>query len=409
MNQSSKKTRYLTLFAAFAIAGGVAACGKKDDAATTNKSADTATANNSSTAPIAKAEPVRPVRSIVVAQGAVGDILYLPGEVKARYEQRYGFRVNGKIAQRLVDVGQSVKAGQTLAVMDSTDVMPAIAAQSAQVEAARTDLALQHAELKRVQELSSKGFFSTAAFERQKAATDAANARMKAAQSQLMSVQNGLTFQTLRADKPGIVIGVDAEAGTVVAAGQSVVRIAQVAEKEIQVSVPERSVKLLREAKSLVAVSDAVPGKVYTLQLRELSPSADPSSRTYAAKLSITNADESLRWGMSSTVRIDLNQIEAIVIPNTALYTRDAVVRVWVVDKATETVKPVEVKLGTSKDDGVVVTSGLKAGDIVVTAGSNLLQPGQKVRLLSEPVASTSRAPTGQAVQGAQAAAGAKP
>jgi membrane fusion protein, multidrug efflux system len=378
MNIPFRKKSLIALTIAVTNLGVLSACGKKED----SSAKIVATKDQSN-----KVEPVRPVRTITVAQDAVGDILYLPGEVKARYEQRYGFRVNGKIAQRLVDVGQVVKAGQTLAIMDSSDVLPAIAAQAAQVESARTDMALQQSELKRVQDLSTKGFLSTAALERQRAATDAANARLKAAQSQLASVQNGLNFQTLRADKSGIVIGVDAEAGTVVAAGQSVVRVAQVAEKEIQVAVPERSVKALREAKSLNAVSDAAPGKVYNLQLRELAPIADPASRTYAAKLSVVNADEALRWGMSSTVRIDLNQTQALVVPNTALYTRDSIVRVWVVDKTTETVKPVDVKLGTSKDDGVVVTSGLKAGDVVVTAGSNLLQSGQKVRLIIEPVA----------------------
>jgi membrane fusion protein, multidrug efflux system len=378
MNISSKKKFAITITLALISGAGLSACGKKEPLAS-----QTVTATDQGK----KTEPIRPVRTITVAQSAVGDILYLPGEVKARYEQRYGFRVNGKIAQRLVEVGQSVKAGQTLAVMDSSDVLPSIAAQAAQVEAARSDMALQQAELKRVQELSTKGFLSTAALERQRATTDSAIARLKASQSQLASVQNGLNFQTLRADKAGIVIGVDAEAGTVVAAGQAVVRLAQVAEKEIQIAVPERSVKALRDAKSLIAVSDAVPGKIYNLQLRELAPSADPASRTYAAKLSILNADDALRWGMSSTVRIDLNQVQALVVPNTALYTRDSIVRVWVVDKATETVKPVEVKLGTSKDDGVVVASGLKAGDMVVTAGSNLLQTGQKVRVLAEPVA----------------------
>jgi membrane fusion protein, multidrug efflux system len=378
MNISFRKKSLIALTIVVTNLGVLSACGKKEE----SSAKIVATKDQSN-----KVEPVRPVRTITVAQDAVGDILYLPGEVKARYEQRYGFRVNGKIAQRLVDVGQVVKAGQTLAIMDSSDVLPAIAAQAAQVESARTDMALQQSELKRVQDLSTKGFLSTAALERQRAATDAANARLKAAQSQLASVQNGLNFQTLRADKSGIVIGVDAEAGTVVAAGQSVVRVAQVAEKEIQVAVPERSVKALREAKSLNAVSDAAPGKVYNLQLRELAPIADPASRTYAAKLSVVNADEALRWGMSSTVRIDLNQTQALVVPNTALYTRDSIVRVWVVDKTTETVKPVDVKLGTSKDDGVVVTSGLKAGDVVVTAGSNLLQSGQKVRLIIEPVA----------------------
>ena len=370
---NKKATLLLALVMSTAI---ITACGKKDDAKTVTASA------GGKDAVAAKAEAPRPVRFVQVGMSSLSDISYLPGEVRPRFEQRYGFRVPGKISRRLVDVGQEVKAGQVLAVLDSQDVLPAINAQAAQVEVAKTDFKLQQSELKRQQELRDKGFVSGAALERQAATSEASDARVKAALSQLASAQNGLNFQTLRADKPGVVIAVDAEAGSVVSAGQSVVRVAQLGEKEIIVNVPERAVGLLKTAKGFAAQFDAIPGKIYAAKLRELSPAADAASRTYTARLSIINADDALKLGMSATVRLDLGAAEAIVVPNTALYTRDNSTRVWLVDRATETVKAVEIKTGESTNDGVRVVSGLKPGDLVVTAGANLLQLGQKVRLL---------------------------
>ncbi|HNY48487.1 MAG TPA: efflux RND transporter periplasmic adaptor subunit, partial [Casimicrobium sp.] len=355
-------------------------CGKKDDASTESTKEPNAAA---------KAEAPRPVRVMQAGMSTISDISYLPGEVRPRYEQRYGFRVPGKIARRMVDVGQVVKAGQVLAVLDSQDVLPAINAQAAQVDVAKTDWVLQQNELKRQQELRDKGFVSGAALERQAATTAAADARVKAAQSQLANAKNGLTFQTLTADKAGVVVAVDAEAGSVVAAGQSVVRVAQLGEKELVVNVPERAVGQMKQAKGFMAQFDAIPGKTYAATLRELAPAADAASRTYAAKLSITNADDALKLGMSATVRLDLGAAQVIVVPNTALYTRDNATRVWLVDRASETVRAVEIKLGESTNEGVTVASGLKTGDLVVTAGANLLQAGQKVRLIDVPAASS--------------------
>ncbi len=369
----------LTLAAAASVAT-LSGCGKKDDASTESTKEPNAAA---------KAEAPRPVRVMQAGMSTISDISYLPGEVRPRYEQRYGFRVPGKIARRMVDVGQVVKAGQVLAVLDSQDVLPAINAQAAQVDVAKTDWVLQQSELKRQQELRDKGFVSGAALERQAATTAAADARVKAAQSQLANAKNGLTFQTLTADKAGVVVAVDAEAGSVVAAGQSVVRVAQLGEKELVVNVPERAVGQMKQAKGFMAQFDAIPGKTYAATLRELAPAADAASRTYAAKLSITNADDALKLGMSATVRLDLGAAQVIVVPNTALYTRDNATRVWLVDRASETVRAVEIKLGESTNEGVTVASGLKTGDLVVTAGANLLQAGQKVRLIDVPAASS--------------------
>jgi RND family efflux transporter MFP subunit len=225
--------RFKTVTAVIASVLLITACGKQDAAKAETQ----------------KVESPRPVRYLQVGVSDLADISYLPGEVRPRFEQRYGFRVPGKISQRLVDVGQEVKAGQVLAVLDSQDVVPAINAQAAQVDVAKTDMTFQQSELKRQQELREKGFVSGAALERQNAATDAANARVKAAQSQLASVQNNLSFQTLRADKAGVVVGVDAEAGSVVAAGQSVVRVAQLGEREILLNAPERAVSLMKTAR----------------------------------------------------------------------------------------------------------------------------------------------------------------
>lgn len=327
------------------------------------------------------AEPPRPVRAIQVQPGVEGDRLVLPAEVRPRHEHRYGFRVGGKIAQRRVEVGEPVKAGQVLAVLDEADVMPAIAAQQAQVEAAQAEAVLQRAELGRQRTLRDRGFLSGAALERQQALADAADARLAAAQASLAQARTGLAFQTLRSDRGGIVTAIEAEAGSVVAAGQPVVRVAATGQVELLVAVPERAINAVREAASMQATLDAVPGRTFALTLRELAPAADPASRTYAARLALAQPDPAVRWGMSGTVRIALREAPALVVPLSALQTRDATTRVWVVDTATRTVQPVPVTLGDGRDDGVVVRSGLRGGEWVVTAGANLLQPGQLVRL----------------------------
>jgi membrane fusion protein, multidrug efflux system len=355
-------------------------CGKKEGPANAEKK-EAATSVSS--------EPIRPVKTIVVGSSTLGSASFLPGEVRPRFEYRYAFRVSGKMAQRKVEVGDVVKAGQVLAVMDSTDITPSIAAQAAQVEAAKTDVTLQQAEFNRINQLAGKGFLSTAALDRQKAALDAAQARQRAAQAQLESVRNGANFQTLRADQGGVVIGVNAEAGSVVAAGQSIVRVAQASQKELLVNVPERSVQSLKAGARLQVSIDALPGRQFNAQLRELSPNADPASRSYAARLSLPEAGEEVRWGMSGTVQMVTSLAQAIVVPNSAIYTRDAQARVWVYDPSTQTVRAVAVSLGQSTADGVAITKGLNNGQVVVTAGANLLREGQKVRVLDAPATKT--------------------
>jgi membrane fusion protein, multidrug efflux system len=157
----------------------------------------------------------------------------------------------------------------------------------------------------------------------------------------------------------------------------------------VLVNAPERAVAQLKSASGFLVAFDALPGKFYRAKLRELAPAADPASRTYAARLTLLDAGDEVKLGMSATVRSELGAAKAIVIPNTALYTRDNATRVWLLDRASESVRAVEVKVGANTNEGVAIAEGLKAGDIVVTAGANLLQAGQKVRVVETQVAAT--------------------
>ena len=151
--------------------------------------------------PVAKVEPPRPVLTVVVVAGGDGETLNLPAETRARVETRYGFRIGGKVSQRLVAVGDAVAAGQLLAKLDPQDLTPIIAAQNAQLEGAKTELKLAQLDLNRTKELREKNFVSQAQLDRQIAVTDGAQARVLAAQAQLKQAQNNVEFQALRADK----------------------------------------------------------------------------------------------------------------------------------------------------------------------------------------------------------------
>ena len=188
--------------------------------------------------PVAHEEKPRPVRSMVVKASDGSERWTLAGDIRPRIEVRYGFRVGGRLIERKVETGDQIKAGQVLARLDPTDLQPMLDAQRAQQEAARTELALARADLTRAERLRAGNFVSDANVDRSRAAVDAAKARLEAATAQVDQARNSLGFQVLRADTPGVVTAVDAEAGQVVAVGQSVVRIARAGEIEVAVAVP---------------------------------------------------------------------------------------------------------------------------------------------------------------------------
>lgn len=330
-----------------------------------------------------KAPEIRPVRLMQLQPGAGKTAFEFSGDVRPRIESRLGFRVGGKIAARLVDVGATVRKGQPLARLDPTDLGLAEAGSRAQYDAAKTDRDLAEADLKRYNELFAKKFISAAEQQRRQATFDSAASRLRQAEAGLRNQSNQTGYGVLSADADGVVTLIEAEVGQVVAAGQSVVRVAQTAEKEVSVGLPEDQVERLRGISDVTVRTWAEPGRPLPGRVREISPMADPVTRTYAARISVPNPPADFKFGMTAVVTFTRTGDDAALrVPLSALLQKQGSNQVWVYDAATGTVQPVNVTLGELQGNEIQVRQGLSPGQTIVTAGVHLLKPGQKVKPL---------------------------
>ncbi len=333
----------------------------------------------------APAPLVRPVRVLTVALQPIEMLAEFSGEIKPRIETRLAFRVPGKLVARQVDVGATVRKGQLLASLDAQDLKLAEAGARAQLAAAETDRNLAAADLKRFAELRGKGFISSAELERRESAFKAAQARFDQAQAYASQQRNQAGYATLHADADGVVTAVDAEAGQVVAAGQSIVRIAPQGAKEVLFAIPEDQVEVLRKLGQVEVRTWAQPERALVGRLREISPVADPATRTYQARATLTAAPADVLLGMTASVRMRVRTSgPRISLPLAALVQQGGKTAVWVLDPKTSTVNLVAVTTGAARANDITVTSGLEAGQMVVTAGVHQLQPGQKVSKLAD-------------------------
>ncbi|QUN29775.1 efflux RND transporter periplasmic adaptor subunit [Cupriavidus sp. KK10] len=346
-----------------------------------------------------KAEPapeVRPVRLMQLSPHNGKTAFEFSGDVRPRVESRLGFRVGGKIAARLVDVGAVVSKGQPLARLDPTDLSLAEAGSRAQFEAAKTDRDLAAADLKRYNDLFTRGFISAAEQHRRQANYDAAESRLRQAQAGLRSQSNQTGYSVLHADADGVVTAIDAEVGQVVTPGQPVVRVAQTAEKEVAIGLPEDQVDLLRGITDVTIHTWAEPQRTLPGRVREIAAAADPVTRTYATRVTVPNPPADLKLGMTAVVTfMRTGATPAIRVPLTALLQEQGRNQVWIYDAAAGTVKPVPVTLGEAIGNEVEVHQGLAPGQTIVTAGVHLLRAGQKVRPLQTvaPAAGPASAP----------------
>ena len=337
--------------------------------------------------PASEPSDVRPVRTVVVGRsnGTIG--ANYSGEIRARYESQLGFRTAGKIVARMVEVGSHVKRGQPLLQLDPTQEALQVAAAGADADAARSRVAQARVDVKRTEQLLAQNFASQAELDQQRLVLSQAEAQLRSAQARQQLNANMRGFTTLVADRDGVVSAINAEAGQVVAAGQSIVTVAADGEREVSISVPESRVDELRKAQRLTITVWAHPEKSWNGKLRELAPDADSVTRTYSARISILDADADadpslLRLGMTASVMVpDADGSAALRVPLTAVVDHERSRQVWVVDPKTSRVSAREVKLGAAQNDSVMVVSGLAAGETVVSAGVHMLQPGQQVKV----------------------------
>ena len=332
--------------------------------------------------PVEKVEEIRPVRAMVVAAGTGKTIIELAGEIQPRYESQLGFRVGGKLIARKVEVGTLVKRGQVLMQLDPLDLQLAQSQAKAAVSATESTLALAKADLDRYRELRQKNFVSQALLDAKEAAYKSAIASHEQANAGLKVQTNQSSYSTLYADADGVITAVQAEVGQVVAAGTPVVKLARTAEKEVRVSIPEDQIEVLRQVTDLAVKTWANSNVAISGRLRELSPIADPATRTYTAKISLPRAGPEIRLGMTATVQFAVPALPGIHLPMTALVNSKEGTAVWVVESGVVKLVPVQVASATGTD--VLIAQGLSAGQSVVTAGVNQLRPGQKVSLLGQ-------------------------
>ena len=338
--------------------------------------------------PVEKVEEIRPVRAMVVAAGTGKTIIELAGEIQPRYESQLGFRVGGKLIARKVEVGTLVKRGQVLMQLDPLDLQLAQSQAKAAVSATESTLALAKADLDRYRELRQKNFVSQALLDAKEAAYKSAIASHEQANAGLKVQANQSSYSTLYADADGVITAVQAEVGQVVAAGTPVVKLARTAEKEVRVSIPEDQIEVLRQVTDLAVKTWANSNVAISGRLRELSPIADPATRTNTAKISLPRAGPEIRLGMTATVQFAAPALPGIHLPMTALVNSKEGTAVWVVESGVVKLVPVQVASATGTE--VLIAQGLSAGQSVVTAGVNQLRPGQKVSLLGQELSAIS-------------------
>ncbi|GAC1332558.1 MAG: efflux RND transporter periplasmic adaptor subunit [Bradyrhizobium sp.] len=329
-----------------------------------------------------KAAPTRPVLVAAVHYEAESPERSFVGTIRPRIETDMGFRVPGKVAKRLVEVGQTVDVGQPLATLDEVDLKLQAEQAEAEFRAATGVLAQAAAAETRAKELRAKGWATDAQLDQARATADEVRARLNRAQRSVELTNNSLSYATLLADTRGVVTATLIDAGQVVAAGQTAVRVARFAEKEAVVAIPETLVGRAKEGVATVSLWSE-PNKKYAAKLREIAPAADPATRTYLAKFSLPGAGDSVSLGMTATLTLcDPATARVARLPLSALFSEGSDPSLYVVDdKGDVALKPVAVKSYDSSN--VVITGGVDEGARVVVLGVQKLDPAQKVRVVS--------------------------
>ena len=330
-----------------------------------------------------KAQGPRPVLVASVHYQRLTIERTLVGAIKPRIEADLSFRVGGKVARRLVEVGDTVTLGQPLAMIDETDLRLQVDQAEAEQRAATGALAQASASEGRANGLRRGGWSSDAQVEQAKAAGDEARARLVRAQRAAEIARNSLSYARLLADAPGVVTATLVEPGQVVGAGQTAIRIAQVAEREVVVSLPEALLERAGTSEAHVSLW-AAPGKEYAALLREIAPSADPATRTYLAKYSVVNADENVRLGMSATLKLSNPGAQKIArVPLSALFSRGEGPSLYVVNAARNGVVLKSVAVNSYDSADAFISGGVEEGDEVVALGVQKLDIGQPVKVVS--------------------------
>jgi RND family efflux transporter MFP subunit len=343
---------------------------------------------------------VRPVRTITLAPREAGNVVALTGTVQAQNEINLSFRIDGRLVERTVEIGDNVRPGQLIARLDPQNEESSLQSVRAQLAGANAQLVEARSNYERMRDLVAEDAVSRAQYEQAKALLQSAEAQLQSLQGQVALAQNRLSYTRLVSDVAGVVTARGPEPGEVVGAGRMVVQVAREGARDAVFDVPAQ----IKDAAPLNPNIVVSPGKAgpgagggsrdlsvalamdptvgAIGRVREVSPRADPVTGTFAVRVRLIDPPAAMRLGSTVTGRMKLDGAPGIAVPATALVRADGKTAVWVVDKASGTVSMRNIQLGNADANTVQVISGLQPGDVVVTAGAQALRPGQKVRQL---------------------------
>jgi membrane fusion protein, multidrug efflux system len=327
----------------------------------------------------------RPVRTVTVVKSDIGETVTYTGRIEAETETRLSFRIAGRMVERAANVGGQVEPGQIVARLEPQNELNALRSAEAMVAAAQAQFNEANANYGRQKTLFERNVASRVQYERAEQTLETARAQLDSAGAQLKIAKDRVSDTELKADAGGVVIATAAEAGEVVQAGQLIVRVAPKGGRDAVFDVPGQ---VLRSGSldAPVTVSLTSDAAVTTVgRVREISPQADPVTRTFEVKVGLTDPPAAMRLGVTVIGKVQLESVPAIEIPASALTEFDRRPAVWVVDPAKLTVSLRNVDVLRHSPATVAISGGLDTGDIVVTAGVQALHPGQKTRLLGSP------------------------
>jgi multidrug efflux system membrane fusion protein len=324
----------------------------------------------------------QPVRAAAVTLSAATEARSYTGTIQPRYESDLGFRVGGKIIERLVNVGDRVRPGMVLARLDATDYRLSLESAEAELKAAQSSLKQAEADEGRYAALNKKAWVSDASYDQKRAAADEARGRVERSGRALSLAKNQLAYTDLVATEAGVITALPVEVGQVVSAGQLIVRVARLDELEAVVSIPESRIDDDRDAVATVTLwADA--GRVYEATLREVSPQADPATRTYQARFSLPNPDGAITLGKTATVHLasEGDGMRA-GLPLAAVFKDQGQPSVWLIDEAHGRLIKQAVEVSSWTETSAIISGGLAAGQKIVAAGVHKLDAGIPVRII---------------------------
>ena len=332
--------------------------------------------------PVPPTSQARPVRTVTVERLAEGETVSLTGHIRAKDQVNLAFRLDGRMIERPVNVGDVLKAGQVVAKLDPQIQQNGLNTAQANLASVEALLVQARLTLGRQQQLVKDGWTSRANFDEARQKFETIQAQVDAAQAQVRTAQEQLSYTVLTADAPGAVTAKGAEPGEVVHAGQMIVQLAGQGGRDAVFDVPEQHIRTgPRDPLVQIALTND-PTVRATGRVREVSPQADSATRTWQVKVGIIDPPQGMELGSTVTGRIKLAAPPGVEIPASALTEADGNPAVWVVDPQSKTVSLREVDVSRHDPATVVISQGLETGDLVVTAGVQVLRPGQKVRLL---------------------------